>query len=324
MNLKTALFLTLPALFPLACDEFAAPEVDDDVVAAELDDDAPLVLDLTTPQSSAPLPGQVAQHPAFAQFSQRGWQRIGNILAAKATMTEAELKATYAVFERCRDMSSQVCHDALAAGAFTTPLTATEVQLRNALNASFGLDAMNVPDRTALLRAAQDAYIAGGGAKPPLSLVPTTFEEGQVPCNAACQASVLAGMDLAHGGMLARMSSTNPYESDDGSDDAAAGGFIAILIGVAVAAGEAWIECWIKPDCHTWPEPNDNPPPECNDNGDCDSDEYCWKGPLGIGENECRNKKSNGTKCGNDDACLSGCCNFNLFGSECAQPSKCN
>ena len=54
------------------------------------------------------------------------------------------------------------------------------------------------------------------------------------------------------------------------------------------------------------------------------TDEYCWKGPLGIGENECRNQKADGKNCGNDDACLSGCCNFNLFGSECAVPNKCN
>ena len=43
-----------------------------------------------------------------------------------------------------------------------------------------------------------------------------------------------------------------------------------------------------------------------------------------IGENECRNQKADGKNCGNDDACLSGCCNFNLFGSECAVPNKCN
>lgn len=320
-----SLLLTLPALFTLACDppdahdtaldesEFAEEDVIDDVSVA-------------ISPTAAPLPATVAQHPAFAPLSQRAYVRIGNVLAVKSKWTPAKLETSYEILEYCRDMSSQSCVDELSATTLSAALTATEIQQRNALNASFHLDQMSVPDRTRLLQAAQAAHIAAGGAKPPLILVPSTFENGAVPCDAACKTNVLSKMGLAQAGMMARMTSTNPNESPDGDDDGGgSGGVIGVLIDVGIAIGGLIIPCWLDPDRYCWPEQNpNNPPPECNDNSDCASDEYCWEGPLGVGTNECRDKKVNGSKCGNDDACLSNCCNFNFFGSKCDVPSKCN
>ncbi len=323
-----SLLLTLPALFTLACDPADAQndgldeqEFAGDAVEANAIDDFTLTAQLTT----APLATAVAQHPAFAQFSQRADVRIGNVLTVKSKMTPQQLDTSYQIFEYCRDMSSQSCVDELSATTLSAPLTASEIQQRNALNTSFHLDQMSVPARTALLQSAQVAYIAAGGAKPPTSLVPSSFENGAVLCNTACKTSVLAGMGLAQAGMMARMSSTNPTESGDGSDGGGSSGFVGVLIEVGVAIGELLIKCWLNPDCYMFPETNpNNPPPACTDDGDCASNQYCWKGPLGVGVNECRNKKSNGTHCGNDSACLSGCCNFNAFGSKCDVPSKCN
>jgi hypothetical protein len=311
MNTKIRALLALPLAFSLACDDLPPGAVD-------IDDDGVAVRDTT-------LAAAIAQHTAFRQLSARAWVRLGNVLTAKSTLSAEQLEVQYARIERCRDMSSPICVEVLENLTLNAPQTQTELTLRDELNAVFHLDQLPVPERTVLLRDAQALYIAGGGTPPPLSLVPSTFESGAVTCDAGCKATVLDGLDTAHGGMLARLSSTDPYESGDGGDDGGSGGaWTEILIELAVAAGIAAIACLKDPDCYLPPfefPPKDK---ECTDNGDCLDSEYCWKGPLGIGENECRDLKENGQNCGNDDACESGCCNFNLFGSECAVPSKCN
>ncbi len=54
----------------------------------------------------------------------------------------------------------------------------------------------------------------------------------------------------------------------------------------------------------------------------CAEDEYCWKGPLGIGKDECRAKKSQNRVCSSDDACLSGCCKFNAWANPVSQTCR--
>lgn len=301
------LLIALPLSLSLACDDLP-PDVD--------------TIDDEVSDRDSTLAAAIAQHTAFRQLSARAWVRIGNVLTAKSTLNVEQLELQYARIERCRDMSSQVCLTVLENLTLDAPQTQTELSLRNELNAVFHLDQLPVPERTVLLREAQALYIAGGGAPPPLSLVPSTWENGAVTCDAGCKSTVLDGLDTAHGGMLARLASTDPNESGDGDGSGGTSPWVEILVEIAVAAGLAIIGCLKDPDCYMWPF--EQKPQECNDNGDCLDSQYCWKGPLGLGENECRDKKENGENCGNDDACESGCCNFNLFGSECAAPSKCN
>jgi len=60
----------------------------------------------------------------------------------------------------------------------------------------------------------------------------------------------------------------------------------------------------------------------------CEEDEYCWKGPLGIGADECRPKKGEGKVCSSHDKCLSGCCKYHVWShpvsKTCRPASKCN
>ncbi|HLL20612.1 MAG TPA: dickkopf-related protein, partial [Kofleriaceae bacterium] len=56
-----------------------------------------------------------------------------------------------------------------------------------------------------------------------------------------------------------------------------------------------------------------NPDGECSDDNDCDNSEYCWEGPAGIGQNECRDKKEIGQVCSRDGKCESGCCKYDFF-----------
>ena len=66
----------------------------------------------------------------------------------------------------------------------------------------------------------------------------------------------------------------------------------------------------------------------CGDADICDDDEYCWKGPFGIGADECRPKKPEGKTCTSDDHCESGCCKLHVWtnpvSATCRPASKCN
>ncbi len=60
----------------------------------------------------------------------------------------------------------------------------------------------------------------------------------------------------------------------------------------------------------------------------CESDEYCWTGVFGIGDDECRPKKKQGKVCSNHDKCLSGCCKYHFLShpvsKTCRPANKCN
>ncbi len=66
----------------------------------------------------------------------------------------------------------------------------------------------------------------------------------------------------------------------------------------------------------------------CGDDEVCTDSEYCWKGVLGIGKEECRPKKAQGKVCSNDDHCQSGCCKLhawtNPVSKTCRPASACN
>jgi hypothetical protein len=316
-----SLFLSVPTIFTLACGDMPIDAADVDVV---IDESADAATDdelmLTSGQHTASgLASQVAAHPAFAPLSQRAYLRVSAMLDASAMITPEEREQSYTRLEHCRLVSSTLCTEEVYAVGIDPVISAYEIGLGQQLNNAFNLDALTRTQRTVLLRDAQLAYVAAGGTPPPLALVPSSFEGDTVACNQSCKTKILKGMDDAAAGTMARMA------SDDASDETAAHPW---WVEIAIAVGTLTIGCLINPDCYLWPfETNpDNPPPECNDNGDCESDQYCWKGPLGIGENECRDKKSVGDKCGNGDACKSGCCKFNLWdgGSTCRVASECN
>lgn len=80
----------------------------------------------------------------------------------------------------------------------------------------------------------------------------------------------------------------------------------------------------------------DGAPPASNGNdltlcgGDdlCEPDEYCWKGVLGIGKDECRPKNEQGDVCANDGQCLSDCCKLHVWSNPvsrtCRPANACN
>ncbi len=67
---------------------------------------------------------------------------------------------------------------------------------------------------------------------------------------------------------------------------------------------------------------------DCGWDHDCADDEFCWKGVLGIGKNECRDEKSQGETCSRDGQCKSGCCKFHLWSNPvspvCRPSDKCD
>ena len=67
---------------------------------------------------------------------------------------------------------------------------------------------------------------------------------------------------------------------------------------------------------------------ECVRDSDCASDEFCWTGVLGWGQNECRPVKPLGDVCSRDGQCDSGCCKYHFFTNPvsmvCRPASKCS
>lgn len=66
---------------------------------------------------------------------------------------------------------------------------------------------------------------------------------------------------------------------------------------------------------------------ECFFDGDCDADEYCFKGVLSIGKNQCRPLKGVGLGCARPSQCDTGCCKYhfgtNPFSKTCRPADRC-
>lgn len=66
----------------------------------------------------------------------------------------------------------------------------------------------------------------------------------------------------------------------------------------------------------------------CGETQICSDDEYCWKGPFGIGADECRSKKAEGKTCSTHEHCDSGCCKLHVWtnpvSKTCRPANKCN
>ena len=67
---------------------------------------------------------------------------------------------------------------------------------------------------------------------------------------------------------------------------------------------------------------------ECRDDDDCDPTEWCYRGPLGIGDNECRPDKDIPETCSRDEKCLTGCCTYDFWqhpvSNTCNPAADCN
>lgn len=67
---------------------------------------------------------------------------------------------------------------------------------------------------------------------------------------------------------------------------------------------------------------------ECLQDSDCAANQYCWTGVLGIGENECRPEKTQGSTCSRHGQCISGCCKLhvwtNPFSKTCRPADACD
>ena len=62
----------------------------------------------------------------------------------------------------------------------------------------------------------------------------------------------------------------------------------------------------------------------CEQDSDCASDEWCDKGTLGVGQNECKPKKEEGQVCVRDSQCETDCCKFYWYFWQCRPSSKCD
>lgn len=51
----------------------------------------------------------------------------------------------------------------------------------------------------------------------------------------------------------------------------------------------------------------------CGGDDISEQDEYCWKGVLGIGKDECGSKKKQGNVCSNHGQCQTDCCKLHAW-----------
>lgn len=258
----------------------------------------------------------IAQHPAFAILRAEAFASTAAGLELLAQKTRAELEALHARVEDCQGLQSlPTCADLAPALAPVTP-SPKAAEAGRRLREAFHLEGLTPAARIELVRAA----LAAG---PPPSdeeiaaLPKAVFAE--VACTEPCIASLLS---------LGQKMQTFTMAMLVGGEPSGGGGGFGEW--VAKQLIEAAIECLLDPDCFVWNTGGDggNDGPECTSDGDCDSDEYCWTGVVGIGTNECRPKKSNGQTCSRGGQCSSGCCKYKFFvnpvSSTCRPSSDCN
>lgn len=66
---------------------------------------------------------------------------------------------------------------------------------------------------------------------------------------------------------------------------------------------------------------------ECILDSDCNEDEFCYRGPLGFGKNECREDKGESQLCSRHDQCNTDCCKLHItmpFSKQCRPADRCD
>lgn len=310
------LLLSAPTMLSLACGEGTVDSSGIEGFEQALEAPSDYAVEPTS-QASGALAAAVAQHPDFAQLSAYSWTRAGQIFGAYATLDADLLDEEYQRAALCQQHADPAgCYDELRGVDVTLGVSAAAAAAGQAIVSDLGLSGLSPNSRVALFLAAQDVHEASGGAGGSPALIPSVLGDG-IACDADCKDTLVDSLSVVHAGVLMAAS------TDDGGDGG--GGIWVMVATAAIAVIDKYIECLFDPDCHPWPftDPDQN---ECNDDGDCPNTQYCWKGPLGVGENECRDKKSVGEPCSRDGKCLSDCCKFNLwdFGSTCRAANECN
>lgn len=322
----STLLLTIPTTLSLACGQVAVEPLgleDEDFDPYTMDEADAEVASLVAAADvdMASLAQSIAAHPSYGSLSAFSWNRASQILGAYAPLDHELLEEESERLSLCQQHPSPgACYDQMSGVEVSFGLSPAAAAAGLQIEAQFDLAGMTMLDRVELFGAAEQAYISSGGPGGNAGMIPDTFADGTT-CDATCKGQMLDKLAIAQSGVMA-MASTG----GDGEGEGGGGGF---WLEIAIVVVSAWVTCILDPDCDGWPFDSNNN--ECTSDAGCPSDQYCWKGPLGIGDNECRDKKSVGEACSRDGKCLSGCCKVNLnpfsqwpLGGSCRPAGQCN
>lgn len=277
---------------------------------------------------------ELAEHPVFDGVSNAAYRRVDRVLETFGSLSAMQRTTVKNRLTACSGGDPKPCTDELALLGFNASLSSQESAWMSELLADTDLGQLDLEERReAFLEAQQLRDVATGHASWD-DLVPPIVD-GQ-PCGNACRAAFMAEFADPHADFLAAMSSfvsASAWQNDafaiGGAGQPApiptGGGGPPVddgVISIAILAVLAIITYCAAHDC-TPDAPEDQ---ECSHDNECDNDEYCHKGFLGAGRNECRPARSLDLSCGRDAECLSDCCKggFIGIGKECKPASECN
>jgi hypothetical protein len=270
------------------------------------------VADLDDVQQST-LAERVAEHPTFDLLSRGAYDRFDLVQTALDRLPSQARADLISQLQACQASGSSACAPQIAALGIDLSPSSNEAALAAELNEATGVRQLTVAARRAVMAEATELRADATGHAGDADLVPD--EVGGAPCGPACKEALIAELADEHAVLLARMTGPAPAAAqarllnEDQTYD------LLILLGIGI-----YFYC-SSHDC--WPDESD---PECKKDSDCDPDEYCYKGFLGLATNECRHARSLGAGCGRDAECLSNCCKggFLGIGAECKAASECN
>ncbi|MCH9687058.1 MAG: hypothetical protein K0V04_36825 [Deltaproteobacteria bacterium] len=101
---------------------------------------------------------------------------------------------------------------------------------------------------------------------------------------------------------------------------------IAMLNASLTMAGVLLDQCIAE--CGGAPPVNNGGNPALCGGDSCNQNEYCWKGVLGIGKDECRTKRGQGNVCSSHGQCQTNCCKYHTWSNPvsktCRPANACN
>ena len=261
----------------------------------------------------------IVADPAFAELALVSGQILGDLHAAQQALADEEVDAI------ARTINEPWFPNVMGPGTLLEHLGGNPEdlqQIRNlidVLRAKHGLQEASPEDVGYVFElavATDDAQqIMTAAVADELQLASNDWDQ----CTAACYAIYMSALSIAVALFIAAMAvgvATVPL------------GLIVIAVAIAVfdetiAKLEAELATCLATCDGTLDELD-----FCGEWDVCEEDEYCWKGVLGIGADECRPKKAQGKVCSNHDKCLSGCCKYHFpshpVSKTCRPASKCN
>jgi hypothetical protein len=270
---------------------------------------------------------ELAEHTVFDALSMAAYRRLDRMHETFAALTPAQKTSVRNALTACDQGAPGPCADELALLGFTPSLSPQESTWMDELLADTDLASLDLKDRREAFIEAQQLRDAATGNASWDDLVPSTVD-GQ-PCGNACRTAFMAFFADPHADMLAAMSAfpssaawTNDAFAIEGEGPVPIGDLATDgIVAVAITAALVLISWCATHDCT--PE---SPQSECSDDHECNSDEYCHRGFLGVGINECRPARGSGASCGRDEECLSDCCKGGFFGigKECKPANDCD